>query len=276
LELAERLGVLDGFIPQLSAALGLKEPYRLEANLKYSVEEILDRRIKSTLGSDHGLEQLRQSGFVAFPRTLAEKFPRALVKLPRVHVYFEFLPEVGRQLATIAAEAGLQIDTRGFQAVPCWFPCAAQETPPEYDLIAVNYKLPFHAKTMTQDNPWLAELASHHRYAYKLLINTQTAARKGIADEDEVVLETSAGASVRGIVKVSECIHPEVIGIASAFGHWARARRTARGRGAHFNSLVPYRLSQIDPMAGLMDACVKVKVSKVPTLKGGLVAPIPD
>jgi hypothetical protein len=28
---------------------------------------------------------------------------------------------------------------------------------------------------------------------------------------------------------------------------------------------VPYRLEQIDPMAGLMDACVKVKVSKVPT-----------
>ena len=276
LELAERLGVLDEFTPQLSAALGLKEPYRLEADRKYSVEEILDRRIKSTLGSDHGLEQLRQSGFVAFPRTLAEKFPRALVKLPRVHVYFEFLPEVGRQLATIAAEAGLQIDTRGFQAVPCWFPCAAQETQPEYDLIAVNYKLPFHAKTMTQDNPWLAELASHHLYAYKLLMNTHTAARKGIADGDEVVLETSAGASVQGIVKVSECIHPEVIGIASAFGHWARARRTARGRGAHFNSLVPYRLSQIDPMAGLMDACVKVKVSKVPTLKGGLVAPIPD
>lgn len=273
LELAERLGMLDRFLSQLSAALGLKEPYRLEADRRYSVEEILDRRIKSTLGPGCGLAELRESGFVAFPRTLAERFPRAVVKLPRVHLYFEFLPEVGRQLATIAAEAGLQVDTRGFQPLPSWFPCAAQKTSTQYDLIAVNYKLPFHAKTMTQDNPWLAELAGHHRYAYKLLINAETAERKGIADEDEVVVETSAGASVRGVAKVSECIHPEVIGIAAAFGHWARARRTARHRGVHFNSLVPYGLSQIDPMAGLMDACVKVRVSKVRASKEESVTP---
>ena len=132
----------------------------------------------------------------------------------------------------------------------------------DYDLIAVNYKLPFHSKTWTQDNPWLAELASHHPYAYKFLINAETAARKGIVDGDQVLAETAAGASVQGIVTVSQCIHPEVIGIAGAFGHWAQARPTARHRGIHFNSLVPYGIEQIDPMAGLMDACVKVKVSK--------------
>ncbi|MBI2359364.1 MAG: hypothetical protein HYV04_10775 [Deltaproteobacteria bacterium] len=269
LDLARRLGVLDKFLSQLNPALGLKEPHRLETNRSYSVEEILDLRIKSTVGSNHGLAELRQSGFVAFPRTVAERFPRALVKLPRVHLYFEFLPEVGRQLDVMAAEAGLALDTRGFQALPSWFPCAAQKTSPEYDLIAVNYKLPFHTKSMTQDNPWLAELASHHRSAYKLLINAETAARKGIADEDAVRVETSAGVSVQGIAKVTECVHPEVIGIASAFGHWGRARRTARHRGVHFNSLVPYGLDQIDPMAGLMDACVKVKVSKVGTAKPG-------
>jgi anaerobic selenocysteine-containing dehydrogenase len=130
-------------------------------------------------------------------------------------------------------------------------------------LSAVNYKLAFHSYNMTQDNPWLAELAEHHTYAYKVLINANTAAAKGIADGDPITLETPAGASAQGIARLSQCIHPEVIGIASCFGHWARARTTARGRGIHFNSLVPYDLSQIDPMAGLMDACVKVKVSKL-------------
>ena len=95
------------------------------------------------------------------------------------------------------------------------------------------------------------------------MINARTAAAKGIADGDPILLETSHGASAQGIAKVSECIHPEVVGIASCFGHWAKARVTARGRGIHFNSLLPYDVSQIDPMAGLMDACVKVKVSKL-------------
>lgn len=264
LELAERLGVLEQFIPLLNANLGLKEPHRLEASRRYSVEEVLDRHIKSTLGDKHGLAQLREQGFVAFPRTLAERFPRAMTRLPRVHIYFEFLLETGQQFASMAAEAGLKVDARGYQALPCWYPCSAQEqAPPDYDLIAVNYKLPFHANTWTQDNPWLAELASHHPYAYRLLVNAETAAQKGIDDGDQILVETATGASVRGIAKVSQCVHPEVIGIAAAFGHWAQARPTARHRGMHFNSLVPYRLEQIDPMAGLMDACVKVKLSKM-------------
>jgi anaerobic selenocysteine-containing dehydrogenase len=117
---------------------------------------------------------------------------------------------------------------------------------------------------MTQDNPWLAEIAERHPYAYKVMINAETAARKEIADGEEVSITTPSGAKARGIAKVSECIHPEVIGIASCFGHWAKARKTARGRGIHFNSLLPYSLDQIDAMAGLMDACVKVKVGRIP------------
>jgi anaerobic selenocysteine-containing dehydrogenase len=183
--------------------------------------------------------------------------------LPRAHLYFEFLLDTGQQLNSIAAEAGLNVDTRSFQALACWYPCAAQEhAPSEYDLSAVNYKIAFHSYNMTQDNPWLAELAERHPYAYRVLINSKTAARKGIADGDEILIETPHGANARGIAKVSECVHPDVIGIASCFGQWAKARTMARNPGIHFNSLLPYGLSQIDFMAGLMDACVKVKVSK--------------
>lgn len=273
IELAQRLGKLAKFIERFNAGLGLKEAYRLNASRIFSVEEILDRYIKTTLGDDHNLEELRKKGFVAFPRTLAERFPRAIKRLPRVHVYFEFLLETGRQLERIAAEAGLAVDTRSFQALACWYPCAAQErAPSEFDLSAVNYKLAFHSYNMTQDNPWLAELAAHHPYAYKVLINGTTAAKKGIADDDEILIETPKGASARGIAKISQCIHPEVIGIASCFGQWAKARSAVRNPGIHFNSLVPYGLSQIDFLAGLMDACVKVKVSKTGKQEKELIA----
>ncbi|MBI2358380.1 MAG: hypothetical protein HYV04_05670 [Deltaproteobacteria bacterium] len=263
LDLAERVGVIDEFLKCLNDTLGLKESFRLKVGQKYSPEEVIDRHIRSFLGAEIGLDKLKERGFVAFPRTMVEKFPRALTKLPRAHLYFEFLLEAGQQLESIATEAALTLDTRGFQPLPCWYPCAAQvQAAPAYDLFAVNYKLPFHTTTMTQDNPWLAGLAVHHPVGYRYLLNTQTAARKGIADGDEVSLETPTGASACGIVKLSQCIHPEVIGIASSFGHWGQARKAGRHRGTHFNSLVPYRVSQIDAMAGLLDACVKVKVSK--------------
>jgi molybdopterin-containing oxidoreductase family molybdopterin binding subunit len=263
LELAERVGVIDEFSQHLSDSLGLKEACRLENGQNYSTNEIIDRHIRSSLGPDVGLEQLKDKGFVAFPRTTMEKFPRALTKLPRSHLYFEFLLDAGQQLDSMSTEAGLGLDTRGFQPLPSWYPCAAlKQAEPDYDLFVVNYKLPFHGNTMTQDNPWLADLAVRHPLGYKYLLNAQTAARKQIADGDEVLLETGAGARASGIVKVSQCVHPEVIGIASSFGHWGQARKTGRRRGTHFNSLVPYRVSQIDAMAGLMDACVKVKITK--------------
>jgi anaerobic selenocysteine-containing dehydrogenase len=267
-ELAKRLGKLEPFMERFNTGLGLKAEYRMEVTRTHSVEEIMERHIKSTLGAGFGLEQLRQKGFIAFPRTLAEKFPRALKKLPRVPLYFEFLLDTGAQLEKAATEVGLAVDSRSFEALPLWHPCAAQEEAPhEYDLIAVNYKLPFHSYNMTQDNPWLAEIAARHPYAYKVMINAQTATDKGIADGDPLLIETPGGVTAQGVAKVSECIHPEVIGIASCFGHWAKARSTARGQGIHFNSLIPFGLRQIDPMAGLMDACVKVKVSKVANKK---------
>jgi molybdopterin-containing oxidoreductase family molybdopterin binding subunit len=265
MELARRLEKLAPFLERLNAGLGLKGPYRLDPARSYSIEEMLERSIRTTLRGEIGLAELREKGFVAFPRTLAEKFPRALKNLPRVPLYFEFLLDTRVQLDQAASEVGLPIDSRSFEPLPTWHACAAQErAPAEYDLIAVNYKLPFHSYNMTQDNPWLAEIAERHPYAYKVMINAGTAAAKGITDGEEISIETPGGATARGVAKVSECIHPEVIGIASCFGHWAKARTTARGRGIHFNSLLPYGLDQIDAMAGLMDACVKVKVSKLP------------
>jgi molybdopterin-containing oxidoreductase family molybdopterin binding subunit len=261
--LMKRLGKWTPFVEHFNQALGLKEGHRLNAERSYSLEEIVDRNIKSILGAGHDLDELKKKGFIAFPRSLAERFPRALKKLPRAHLYFEFLLESGAEFDKTVGRLGLSLDGRSFRALPLWHACAAQEqAPADYDLIAVNYKLPFHSYNMTQDNPWLAEIAERHPYAEKVMINSRTAAAKGIADGDQILLETPAGKTARGIAKISECIHPEVLGIASCLGHWAKARPTARGRGIHFNSLLPFELSQIDPMAGLMDACVKVKVSK--------------
>ncbi len=69
--------------------------------------------------------------------------------------------------------------------------------------------------------------------------------------------------SVKGRVKVTETVHPEVVGVAGTFGHWAKGLPIAKGKGVHFNRLIPNSLERMDMMNSAVDCCVKVKVSKV-------------
>ena len=68
---------------------------------------------------------------------------------------------------------------------------------------------------------------------------------------------------MKGRVKVTETVHPEVIGVAGPFGHWAKGLPTAKGKGIHFNTLLTASLERIDMLSGAVDAGVKVKVFKV-------------
>jgi molybdopterin-containing oxidoreductase family molybdopterin binding subunit len=177
--------------------------------------------------------------------------------------------EAGRSAAEVAGRLGHTWDISDYQTLPVWKPCPAyHDGAPPYDLYAVNYKLPFHSLSFTTQNPWLNELSERHPYAYKILLNTATAARKGIGDGDEIWVESTAG-RVTGQAKVTECIHPEVVGIAGVFGSWARGKPVARGKGVHFNTLVPISLDRLDPISTGVDACVRVKVSRAERVGDG-------
>lgn len=261
LELAERLGLLDKIYERLNSKLQLNRLYHLNSSDHYSIEEILNRRMKSMFGEEKGLEWFKRNGFFSFPRTLAERFPRGVMSMPRLPVYFEFLIEAGKQFGRIANELRLEIDTSSYKPLPVWDGCMAhREGLGEYDLFAVNYKLPFHASSITQANPWLEELTSHNPYAYKIWINGETAQKRGISEGTTIIIESVTGKKAKGKAKLSQCIHPEVVGIASSFGHWARGLPVARGRGIHFNSLVPYGLNHMDLISVGMDLCTRVKV----------------
>lgn len=124
----------------------------------------------------------------------------------------------------------------------------------------MNYTLPFHQYSITAENPWLQEITERHPYAYKIMINSETARRLGLQDGGAVWVEELEGRKVKGNVKVTECIHPEVVAIACVFGAWADRKPISRGRGAHFNSLLPFDLKHIDPISCGADACARVKV----------------
>jgi molybdopterin-containing oxidoreductase family molybdopterin binding subunit len=114
---------------------------------------------------------------------------------------------------------------------------------------------------LTTENPWLNEIAEHNPYAYKILINTQVAEKKDIQDGDGVWIESASG-KIKGQAKLTECIHPETVGIAGTFGHWGKDLTIGKEKGAHFNSLLDSELDRIDLVSTALDCCVKVKLHK--------------
>ncbi len=74
-----------------------------------------------------------------------------------------------------------------------------------------------------------------------------------------VCVESAVG-KVTGKAKVTECIHPEAVGISGHFGTYAKGMPVAYGKGANINKLTPF---DIDPVSTGIDSCVKVKVYKI-------------
>lgn len=262
LEIADRAGILPDFYQIMNNVLSLKKPFRLDPDKKYNLEEIGDIWAKSWCGPEHGVEWFREHGvFLQGKRTVEEVYPRPFIK-GRMPIYQEYFIAAGHDLKNVTLAMGLSWDTADYRALPEWMPCPAYEDKsPDFDLYAVNYRLPIHTFSTSMQNPYLCELGEHHPSAHKILINTETARKKGIKDGNAIWLTSIAG-KVKGTAKLTEGIHPEVVGIAGAFGHWSDGMPVAKGKGTHFNTLLPSTLDRIDMLAASLDSCVRVKVSK--------------
>jgi thiosulfate reductase/polysulfide reductase chain A len=85
------------------------------------------------------------------------------------------------------------------------------------------------------------------------------ARRYGIDDDDTVTVESPYG-RVTGRAKLSERMHPEVVGLQHGFGHTALGRN-AEGRGTADGRLRP---TKADPLSGMSlhkECCVRIRRS---------------
>ena len=128
-----------------------------------------------------------------------------------------------------------------------WLPSA------QYPLYLINWKEASHTHTRSQNNPLLVTLKSSN----PLVIHEETAATFGIADGDEVVVESPNG-SVRAVAEVTRRIHPEVVGAQHGFGHTALGR-IAKGRGTAMGVLNSLRYDPISGQAAHKEICVRIR-----------------
>lgn len=262
MDIYERAGILDRVYHAFNRAKGLDPRYALEPGKRYTLEEISDRQAKSKFGEQHGWQWFKKNGVLAWRREVRERYPGRFIQA-RIPVYLEHFLERREELEAVVKEMGLDWDLSDYDPLPDWKPCDAFGAlrRGEIDAIGVNYKLPYTYGTQGNANPWIHELCERLPHSYGVLINTELARRKGIRDGDRIWLESPVK-KVKAVARVTECVHPEVIGIAGNAGHWAKGKPLSLGRGVNFNGLLPYGEDKIDLISTALDQCAPLKVYK--------------
>jgi thiosulfate reductase/polysulfide reductase chain A len=135
--------------------------------------------------------------------------------------------------------------------LPVYLPRDWQPTA-DYPFYLINWKEATHTHTRTMNNPWLMELKGNN----PLLINRMAAERLGIKEDDDVWVESPYGKD-KAKAKLTQGIHPDVVGWQHGFGHWALGR-VAKGKGTNTGQFLP---TKSDPLSGQSlnkECCVRV------------------
>ena len=264
IDIAEQSGTLPAFNEMVNFLMEMNQDFVMEADRKYTHKEITERWIGSMTGGEMTLADVARAGNIHWKKTAKERYPRAFYK-SRIPVYYEYFIEEGEKLKAVTEKMGMDWDVSRYKAMPDWVPGPGYKTHvADFDLYAVTFKWPFLTGSFSNYNSWLGELRQYHPYTGKIVLNRQYAQSKGIEDGDHIQLENVNGRTVKGTVKLSECIHPECVGMDHSAGGWGKMlppRPSKAKTGPHPGTLFDYELKNLDVMSGAFDASPKLKVS---------------
>jgi anaerobic selenocysteine-containing dehydrogenase len=241
---------------------------------------MLDRRVRQQYGDDSSLDKLLEKGALYKFDPVGKKsynyyyWPDNKTRHP---LYFERLQKSGIKMRYSLQEYKVKTPSwqdqeeflQFFQAIPHWI-TPPEMKPSEYDLYACNWKTPLmrHGTNNTQENAWLAEMRDYHPYELFIQMNPETARKKGLQDGDVVGVESRHG-KVTGKLKVTQLIHPEVLGIPGCYGSGTIKMSPDSRKGTHYNALLSgEEETLIDPISGSINISPKVKIYKI-CPKGG-------
>ena len=168
----------------------------------------------------------------------------------------------------------------GFNPMPTFKQIPWHKEMKDDELILTTYKVNVHKQSRTAAVKWLAEIM----HSNPVWMNTETGRKLGVKTGDLVRVESKVGHIVTKAY-VFEGIHPKVVAIPTAFGHWAYGRLAsgARGevraenggaygasddpdlknvwwedKGVHPNAIIPVVADPIGGSQGWYDTLVKV------------------
>jgi anaerobic selenocysteine-containing dehydrogenase len=281
IELADRLGILYGeeginalLNSQRFAPPRFNDPIYLDVNKKYTPKELANTILKSNVGEDFEIDDVRNKSSIQILKMLPSKtvypylgFPMGQTRYP---VYQEYFKKAGEQLkanieAVGAKPPGWDLDEMisHYQAIPVWIE-PPRKAPAEFDMYAVNWKTGQFSFGVggTAENPLLHEASQFDPLIHKVCMNPATAKERELEEGDIVWIESFYGGKIQGEIKLSETFHPEVVGVGGLFGHLSPDMNPLALKGLHFNSLMSSEPGDIDPVSAGFNGAPSVKVYK--------------
>ncbi len=277
LDIAEQVGLLygpGGMNDRLNRSYNLTGARALDLNKRYAFADIVDRILKTNNGDTHGLDYFKTNGYLlATKGTVEDRFGLNKWPTTRTSIYWEFLvywrEELRKDLAKIKAQYGVERRPSNdevlnyIQPLPDYLPRPEFEAQPaEYDMYAIHYKTMLNSMATFMDNAWIMERTQlYDPYAMMILINTDTAKQKGIADGDHVIVESQFG-KTGSLAKVTELIRPDTVAIAALFGSTSVSGNPGTRLGPLMNNLLWASEEYRDWLTGNQPNGIRVKVYK--------------
>jgi anaerobic selenocysteine-containing dehydrogenase len=279
LDLAEVAGTLTGKTGLVSKVNASLAKFPLDTTKKFTLREYSEAILKQNFGGDKKLSDINDAnGPIMKYNTRGAKnynysyFPNNKTRHP---MYFIQLPRAAARLKDNLQKAGLpgipgwnnqDEYWAAYSPIPYWYPCKEFNAPADYDLWAINWKTPMGPFFCgdTYGNVWLHEtMKTWDPYEYAVWINTATAAKKGIKNGDVIVIESRWG-KTQAPAKVTELIHPDVIGFPAGHGAASPMANPITAEGGYFNALCNLDENNlaVDPLTAQVEEGPAVKVYK--------------
>ncbi|MFC1980546.1 molybdopterin dinucleotide binding domain-containing protein, partial [Chloroflexota bacterium] len=272
-ELADRLGILAEYYSEFNSRYNLKGD--LELHPIYSVEEIVDRLCKSATRGEHGLEWFKKNGGLLWPISKLAWYLHPIMTERQIRYELPYqgrLKIVGEQLKRRLNEVGIewwdhQADGLA-QALPGWkdFPAIYEnvyQAGLEHDLWVMSHRASVFTGQQNFGVPWMLEAVKDFFDAPNVLINPQTAKKKGIKNGDRVCLESVFGKTYADAL-ISETVRTDVL---SVYGVGNYVSPVSKELGwANTSELQGIDVRLIDESGGSSEHTI-VKVYKVKGMK---------
>lgn len=118
------------------------------------------------------------------------------------------------------------LEEHGFNPLPVYEPIPRLQEMADDDMHLLTGKWNVHTQSRTANCSWLLEI-KHHNPAW---INPATAKSLGIADGDEIEIESQFGVKkLRTRALLTEGIHPKCVFVSTSLGHWEYGDMASKG-----------------------------------------------
>ncbi len=291
LQLAEGMGHKDKVYYWYNLFNGLATPagptsaYYLDTAQTYTYREIMDIRLKAYTGGEKGIEWFAENGFFMKNMALKECYeyylfrdksnPSSKFRKGRLPVYNWRDFRAGQSLKNALTNSGI-IEIPGWEGkmsdiyaeylpVPAWRENHLTDTSSSFDMIAANWKISLRMLGLggQDDNVWLNELIEKCEFDdHHIQINTATGIAKGLKNGDKIIVESQHGGKVEGYVKLTDMVHPNVVGFPGQGGRTCKSMNPISHKGVNYNKLLTYKEPKFMGDNGSISVSARVKIRK--------------